>query len=394
MPPFTDAPDGRGRPADRRAHLLDAAAVAFSERGFHGTRLADVAEAADVSAPALYRHFTNKSDLLGAVVRQSSERLHAALHSVEPDPGDPAGELHRVIDACVSSVLTRRRHRDLYRWESAALNPEDLLHAQEVRRDTHVRIRDLIRASSPDLTLDAADTLARAVYTTASSPQTHRVTLPRKMIVSLIGNATRSVAATPLPVSRKAVRPPRPAPTARREAILAEAVALFAQRGFHEVPIEQIAAAAGIPASGVYRYFSSKQAILAAALQRASDRTEAAMTAGLAEADSCGQALSQLTRQYAQLCVDDPSIITAYRRCFGAIDDAERTDLRRQQRLTVNQWAGCLREARPELPSATAQFLVHAALDVINDLTGGPQGVDADTAAALALQILLQTPAR
>ncbi|GAC57107.1 putative TetR family transcriptional regulator [Gordonia hirsuta DSM 44140 = NBRC 16056] len=391
-PPAGAAPAGRVRPPDRREHILDAAVTAFSAHGFHGTRLAQIADAAGISAPALYRHFDTKSDLLGAVVRRMSERIRQRLESVPPLPGDPGTELSDLLEAYLADVLDNRRHRDLYRWEARSLPAADRAQARTIRQAAHRRVRELISALRPDLPQSQADTLTDAVFATANSPTSHRVSMSRKVTAGLIRDAALAVAGTALPSPDAPPPGPGLTPTARREAVLSQAVTLFADHGFHEVTIEQIASAAGLPPSGVYRHFPSKQAILSAALERAAEHTSAAVAAGLAQADSRDQALSHLAGQYARLCAAEPEIITAYRRCFGALDGARRTELRRRQRMNVDEWATWLQDARPELPSAATRFLVHAALDVITDLTAGPHPVDAATAADLALAVLLQTP--
>src|SRR5882672_5262308 len=50
--------------SDRRSQLLSAAERLFAERGFLAVRLEDIGAAADVSGPAIYRHFPNKEALL------------------------------------------------------------------------------------------------------------------------------------------------------------------------------------------------------------------------------------------------------------------------------------------------------------------------------------------
>jgi AcrR family transcriptional regulator len=54
----------------RPAELLAAALHLFSERGYSGTRLEDVASRAGVSKGTLYLYFANKEELFKAVVRQ------------------------------------------------------------------------------------------------------------------------------------------------------------------------------------------------------------------------------------------------------------------------------------------------------------------------------------
>src|SRR5690349_17714835 len=58
----------------------------------------------------------------------------------------------------------------------------------------------------------------------------------------------------------------------RRERILAAAAQLAAGRGFHTVGLADIGAQAGIVGSGIYRIFVSKDALLAALLDRGMDR--------------------------------------------------------------------------------------------------------------------------
>ncbi len=47
----------------KRSLILDAAVEEFSARGFSGTSMANIADAAGMSRPALYQHFKNKSDI-------------------------------------------------------------------------------------------------------------------------------------------------------------------------------------------------------------------------------------------------------------------------------------------------------------------------------------------
>ncbi|MFI6297808.1 TetR family transcriptional regulator [Nonomuraea sp. NPDC050790] len=71
--------------AETRQRLLHAAADAFAERGYDGTRVADIAAAAGVSNGALYAHFGSKADLLVAALRAHGPRLLAELLTAEPE---------------------------------------------------------------------------------------------------------------------------------------------------------------------------------------------------------------------------------------------------------------------------------------------------------------------
>ncbi|YCK37236.1 TetR/AcrR family transcriptional regulator [Actinomadura sp. ATCC 39365] len=75
--------------AETRQRLLRAAAEAFAERGYDGTRVADIAAAAGVSNGALYAHFGSKAELLVAALRAHGRRGLADLFAADPDRSVP-----------------------------------------------------------------------------------------------------------------------------------------------------------------------------------------------------------------------------------------------------------------------------------------------------------------
>jgi AcrR family transcriptional regulator len=70
---------------ETRERLLRAAADVFAERGYDGTRVADIAAVAGVSNGALYAHFESKADLLTGALRTHGRRLLADVFAADPD---------------------------------------------------------------------------------------------------------------------------------------------------------------------------------------------------------------------------------------------------------------------------------------------------------------------
>ena len=64
---------------DKLNRIIEAATVAFAEKGFHGTTIPDVATSANVGAGTIYRYFTNKEDLVNAVFINSKTKLMLCL---------------------------------------------------------------------------------------------------------------------------------------------------------------------------------------------------------------------------------------------------------------------------------------------------------------------------
>jgi AcrR family transcriptional regulator len=70
--------------AGTRERLLRAAADVFSARGYDGTRVSDIAEAAGLSNGAMYAYFVSKAELLVGAVRAHGRRLVTDLIAADP----------------------------------------------------------------------------------------------------------------------------------------------------------------------------------------------------------------------------------------------------------------------------------------------------------------------
>ncbi len=75
--------------------IIEAAARLFVTKGYHGTSIAAIAEATNLTKGALYSHFAGKADLLFALIKKfETEFLDGLIESVEGAPGDAIDKLH------------------------------------------------------------------------------------------------------------------------------------------------------------------------------------------------------------------------------------------------------------------------------------------------------------
>ncbi|QAA31029.1 TetR/AcrR family transcriptional regulator [Clostridium manihotivorum] len=65
----------------KKKHILDIAIRVFAEKGYHGTTVKDVVEAADISVGTFYFYFKNKEDLFDTLYDDVSEEFYNALIS-------------------------------------------------------------------------------------------------------------------------------------------------------------------------------------------------------------------------------------------------------------------------------------------------------------------------
>ncbi len=129
--------DAVGAPASKRVlrsqgrrtmrKLLDAAMIAFDRRGYHATRVNDVVEIAKTSHGTFYLYFSNKEDLLRALVAEAAgeaQSLYDALSTLPAEGDAPQwDDVHGWIRA-YSELWTR--YAALFRaWtDLATIDPE------------------------------------------------------------------------------------------------------------------------------------------------------------------------------------------------------------------------------------------------------------------------------
>src|SRR5260221_9745333 len=85
---------------DRRRDLLDAAVRVFARKGFHASRVGDIAEEAGVAHGLLYHYFESKDAVLQAVFQENWNVLLERIGSVE-ETDEPAVDQLRHVSAII-----------------------------------------------------------------------------------------------------------------------------------------------------------------------------------------------------------------------------------------------------------------------------------------------------
>lgn len=86
---------GEADKAERRRQILAAAKRVFAASGYHGTKMAQVADAAGLSYGAVYWYFGSKDELFHALMDAEDEALRAHIAGAVQDAGDDPGVLLR-----------------------------------------------------------------------------------------------------------------------------------------------------------------------------------------------------------------------------------------------------------------------------------------------------------
>lgn len=93
----------REAPPERRRQILDAAVKVFAREGFHATRVADIADEADVAYGLVYHYFSSKENVLNELFTQRWSLLIEAIEQTGQDTLSPREKLSVVAGFIIDS---------------------------------------------------------------------------------------------------------------------------------------------------------------------------------------------------------------------------------------------------------------------------------------------------
>ena len=364
----------RRRPKDRKEQIARASAEAFSTLGFYGVSMDTIASRVGISAAALYRHYASKYDLFRDAVLSLGQQLVDATSFVDGTVcEDPRTELRRLAAALTDTAMTNRESGGLYRWEGRYLRGDDQASLIAQMRTVNHRIQRPISIRRPDLSSRQRWTLSTAMLSVIGSIVDHRAKLAAVQVRALLVDLAEAVTAIELPdiddVTEEP-RVPRSAATepSKYEALLNESIRLFNINGYRDTGMEDIAAAVGMPASGIYRYFAGKSDILSAVFRRAADRLSDELTAITASIADPEEALTAVIDAYVARSFAQPELDYVYYTERLNMSPTDQKILRNMQRTTVQSVVELVVAVRPEWTPGQARFAVHAAMALVIDL--------------------------
>lgn len=96
------------RRSDKRDRILKAAVKVFARKGFHETKVAEVARAAGVADGTIYLYFKNKEDLLISVFEEHIDRLNEELRRDLVTLEGTAAKIRHIV-RCQLGVIEAQR---------------------------------------------------------------------------------------------------------------------------------------------------------------------------------------------------------------------------------------------------------------------------------------------
>lgn len=388
--------NGRQRPKNRKALIARASADAFGAQGYHAVSMEEIAARVGISPAALYRHSQGKYDLFrDSVLGLGQLLVDATDFGDDVDPAeDPHGLLAALVDALINVTIANRTAGGLYRWEGRYLREPDRGILERQIQLVNRRLQRPLRVMRPELGSRQRWTLTASALSAIGSIADHSAPLSVPGIRSFLASVVEDLLAADLPTPRRRRAPDPPPPRVTLaagiyECVLHESIQMFHERGFRDTGMDDIAAAVGVPTTGIYRYFPGKADILAASLRRAVDRTSQDLVRITAATADPHTALTQLVRAYLDQFRERPALAYVQHTERRNLPESEARVVERIEQSLVDSWARLVTEQRPELTVATARYAVYCAFALVTDL-GRLTDSHASPSAQAAVQHLME----
>lgn len=173
----------------------------------------------------------------------------------------------------------------------------------------------------------------------------------------------------------------------RRERILAAATVLFRENGYHATGIDEIGEAAGITGPGIYRHFSSKDAILMTVFDRIWLRLRESIS--VASELEPQEALVLLVETHVDLVVDNRTATTLLLQELRSLPENYQAKATRNAATYRDAWANAIVKKNPALSLDEGRLMAGSCFWLINAFDGDPiaQSISQDRAKYLLAEM-------
>ncbi len=131
----------------KQIQLLDTAELLFSRKGFDGTSVRDISEAAGFNTAMISYYFGSKEKLMEAIFERKSLNIREKVDSLlQDDSLDPLAKMFILVDVYIDGIFKRQTfHRILLCEQVINQNPSIIQMVAKMKARNSECINDLIR---------------------------------------------------------------------------------------------------------------------------------------------------------------------------------------------------------------------------------------------------------
>lgn len=143
--------------APAKDRVRDAAVRLFATKGFHGTGIRDLAQAADLSSATLYHYMGTKEELLVRIMAESLQRLLDTGRELKESARSPRDKMARLVQLHVLTHALQQKETIVVDNELRALSAGARKTVLDLRDDYEALWRDTISEGSAQGTFQVQD---------------------------------------------------------------------------------------------------------------------------------------------------------------------------------------------------------------------------------------------
>jgi len=131
----------------KQLQLLDTAESLFSQKGFDGTSVRDIAEAAGINTAMISYYFGSKEKLMEEIFERKSLNIREKVANLLKDDSlDPLEKMYSLVDMYIEGILSRKTfHRILLCEQIINQNPSIISLVDKMKTKNSEYINDLIK---------------------------------------------------------------------------------------------------------------------------------------------------------------------------------------------------------------------------------------------------------
>jgi AcrR family transcriptional regulator len=156
---------------------------------------------------------------------------------------------------------------------------------------------------------------------------------------------------------------------ARDRQILDAAAALFYEKGFHGVSVDEIGERVGISGPALYRHFGGKDEILATLFNEAMDEL---ISASAPVYDEPHRELERLIRHHVEFSTSNRHLVNVYQREDRSLVEPWRRHFSRRMRQYASRWEATLQRCFPDASAVHIAAATQAAIGLIHSVAYWP----------------------
>jgi AcrR family transcriptional regulator len=144
----------------RRAEILEVATALFSERGFHGTRMDDIAQAARLNKATVYHYYDTKATILFELCMNTTTAILTQIKDLDSSPS-AAEALDRYTRRLFNLIADRPQQALVHFQESPFLNEwlcaEQVEQVRALEHELESQLRRIMERGVKDGTFEDFD---------------------------------------------------------------------------------------------------------------------------------------------------------------------------------------------------------------------------------------------